>query len=803
MTISYDEIVRIGSELQEETQIEPIWSLNRMSNENVLDWITRARASIWDASRERANKEITNMAMMRGIYWENQDRYADFRNLRTRQLTNTKLIAINDFYHYVDTLVSKLNKFRPGVIFSPWSNEFQDKQGATIAGRVYEAIVTTKNLAKLFMNISRRVLIGGEQFVLPLWNSEKGPISERWLKAKEKYGDRRMRFRRDDWVYEPDMPERIGDLCFYTPYNWRVFVDPAECPEESQWLMWCTYPHKEEIKFDYPKYGPRIDDYVKAMKQGSYSGSYIDTNVEEDTEYSSKIPVIYLWVRSSKYLSQGLYVKCIPGSVILEMEDNPFSEIPVLQESEWGDLPCERLTYIDSDDDLHGLSALQFIQSLVHTKNKLVSMMNKNIMMFHHHKFLVHKSAGVQFSELTANDSTVVEWAGIQEPKLVNWGMFDQGLVEFAAILNNENDKIMKIHPISQGTPPPGIKAGVALRLLEEVEDQQLTTMITKQNHFTISLARRIIGICGKYYKKGDGRLVNILGQDSVDLLDEFDPDLLSKSYNVSPEPISQFARSPAARTQQIIDLLEVTPNVPKTQEQLIDALQLVKPEKITDPAVTAIRAAEYVNELCAQNKPLPEPRPGDNYIVKWHVHMSFYQRPSFINLPKKAQQRFLDMMLGLEYLMAEHTRKNPSFRQILLTIPTWPAFYNLPPEMLQSPPPPEVQIQQMKVQEKRMDLQEKEMDLQEKGMELQGEQMELQKKQIDIQGGEVSKKQGEMTGGAVSVNVCQEPFKGKKFATIKRDAQGNMIGVEIIKQPDEQKEDVQIVDMGAELPIQ
>jgi hypothetical protein len=308
-----------------------------------------------------------------------------------------------------------------------------------------------------------------------------------------------------------------------------------------------------------------------------------------------------------------------------------------------------------------------------------------------HPKALVNRAAQVEYEQL-GNDMTILEWSGSIPPSIVTFSTLPPELFKFYELLGGEQDKIMRVHPISSGTPPPGIKAGVALRLLEELEDLLITNLVKQHSQFVLDLARKRLAYMGIKYNKEDGRMLRLLGRDQEDMIEQLDVEAISKRYNMRLEHASQSAESPAAKTQKVLDLLEVKPDA-LTNEQVIDALELIRPEKITDPAQAAVAYAEYLVELVAQDKELPEPREGQHYIVTWNVLMAFYQRTGFDILPERAQERFRKYMLGLEFLMSEHSLRSQAFAQRLFQIANYPAFYHLPPEQAmaqlpQGPPP-------------------------------------------------------------------------------------------------------------------
>lgn len=690
MNTSYSELVSAGRKGNIGLQ-KPFWAIDYKDEKILAEWLSSTQQSTRELTQSILSKQLTNLCLERGYYWEDKDKYADFLNLRrTNAKPSTKLV-VNDVRKYVQILSNKLNRFRPSVVVSPDSSEFSDKQSARVAKKVLDTQDMDLNLRELIVNNSRKCLRYGEGVMFVLWDKNKGGFSKRWQKAKEKYENKKMKIKsgKEDWVYDPKKPESIGDLELYCASPFEYEMEQRSRPQDVGWVKLYKVVSIDWLKREYP-------EKEKELGESSTHGqpqNYLDVDriqIENSEDYVVQCET---WVRSSKYLPEGRYIKSV-GDVILESENNPYSDIEVLKEqSEWGDLPIERMVAWQVDGQLTGESILNAVIPLIHAKNKSITLINRILVLLGYPKILAPRTAKISYKDIN-NDISVIEWSGQAPPQAFNFAALPNGVFEFIQYLAGECDKQMAVHPISQGAPPAGIKAGVALRLLEELEDQQLTDLIQAQNIFVLALARRRLGLASKFYKKEDGRLVRILGVDQQDVLEVFDIKDLGKKFTLRLEEAGQMARSPAARAQQILDLVQYDPQA-FTPDEIKVALDLVQPERITDPAYAAVNLAEFENEQCAQNKPIPEPREGEKFMVHWNIHMSYYQRRGFAELPEEAQAGFKEHVMLTEYLMYELAQKNQAFTQELMLLRGFPAFFTLPPIQL-------VQ-QQMQAQQQQM----------------------------------------------------------------------------------------------------
>lgn len=670
MSMDYDALVSQAS--ASEDAIKPLWTIKTKNDDDLLKWITTATESRRNNSRVLANMMLTNLALYKGIHWESQDAYADFRDVTgDRYQKDTLKLVINDIHRYVHHFSSKLTKYRTAVVVSPETNEFSDKQAARVGKRALDSNDQALHIKSFLTEVTRNAYTFGEQPVLVLWDKDRGPISKRWTAAKKKYGDQKTVLK--DWTYKPDQPERLGDLRLEQPLPWDLLFAPASKPEDCAWVQWIYYKDIEELKIDYPKLKDKLEGYKMAD-----AAPILDLDTLEVKPVENMVPVTWTFHRSSKYMREGLFVASIPG-LVLEKGPNPYSDIEMLEESEWGDLPLERFVDWQIPGAFHGASSFTLIKNLSQTRNKLVTMMNRNIMLAGHPKALIHRGAKVNFEQM-GNDMTILEWSGQVEPKIATFSTIPAEVAKFYELLGGEQDKIMRVQPVSSGTPPNGITAGVAIRLLQEMEDLLMTDRVAEQNRFVVGLARRRLAIMGKFYADNDERMVRLLGRDNRDVIETLDLDALSGRFNVRLDEASQVSETPAAKTQKVFDLLTVKPDA-LTKEEVIDAVELMRPEQITDPAHSVVSYAEYLCELVSQDSELPEPRPGLNYTVMWNVMMSYYQRPGYDSLPDTAKEKFETYVLGLEYLMNEHRKLSPSFDQICAANPGYPAFFALPEE--------------------------------------------------------------------------------------------------------------------------
>ena len=151
----YDEILAVTGEETVET-IKPFWAREEKDKEGTLEWLNEAHGQVYNLQRARANRLITNLALYKGIYWESQDPYADFRNLRTYRVQETRKVTVNDVYHYCSSITGKLNRIRPNVVVAPYTNEYNDKVAARVGKKVLDSIEEQFKMEHIYANCNRQ-----------------------------------------------------------------------------------------------------------------------------------------------------------------------------------------------------------------------------------------------------------------------------------------------------------------------------------------------------------------------------------------------------------------------------------------------------------------------------------------------------------------------------------------------------------------------------------------------------------------------------------------------------------------------
>jgi hypothetical protein len=280
------------------------------------------------------------------------------------------------------------------------------------------------------------------------------------------------------------------------------------------------------------------------------------------------------------------------------------------------------------------------------------------------------------------NDATIVEYAGGVPPRLEQLSPTSPEIFNYMDKLEMYIQKISGVHGISRGTPPPGIRAGVALQFLDEQEAERENNGVSKRNSAIREAAKQTIALMGQHYKDEDGRLVRLLGKDNTYYIRSFRRADFSKIYDVRIQNSSALPDQKSAKIQSIIDLSQSFPRLFR-EEQVVDMLDLGTIDSFKDKATVSVKCAESENDSILNNEPAAEPKEWEDLLIHYAIHVKALQERSFKEeVPGPAQAALIEHIKITEMLMWNRARTNGLFKQELLMLDNFPIFFTLDEEM-------------------------------------------------------------------------------------------------------------------------
>lgn len=672
-----DQIMQWSDSAPNAVDIEPLHANKKLKKSagdfaKLREWVTETRENMLDPSRMRANAQIKNLALWIGLHYNSQNLNADFRSDDGDDISvDTHKVIINNIYDIERNRYSKISRNQPQTRVTPKSADYNDYVGSRVA---QASLDTVKRRVKQRQKVNRMLrdsFIFGEAWIKTWWNKSGGWIDPRW----ERYADK-LKPGQKKWVnidgeriqIDLDNPMFVGDHGLKNILPWNLFIDPQVEPEDCEWVIIEDYIHVENAKRLYPNKANKIqsdNDGYKVLNTGSLVVETLRNHICRWTVFG----------RRTEFLPDGAYFVCTEDVMLEEPTDNPCEPCA---ESEWGDLPLERLTDIDVPGRLHGYSTINILSNLQHSENQMTTMMKHYLLMLGHPKMLIPFGADIAFDELS-DGSFYVTYKGSTPPSMLSPNPIPPQVVAFADYLRDRMQKLGDLHGVSSGDIPNNVRAAKAIRLLQELEDLRATSIFSKYNDTYLALDRKLL-LQMKNYRETDGRLISILGKGNEYLIEDFDVEVLSKEFQVELEISGMLPQQPSARAEFISEMYNLTQGQLFEKEKWVKLLGFEDEKEFIDHATVSVVKAQRENDKMMKGVKLESPQPHENHLVEIREHAIIMQSANFQRMPEKVKALFMSHVRTHEYLAFLHMQDNPMFGQMLLgTCPWFPLVFRLP----------------------------------------------------------------------------------------------------------------------------
>ncbi len=676
-------------------ELTPFWSLQDITNEKIVEeWFEKTIDACEDYYRDYFQTQMDNLLLYKGVQWLSADRQAN-RMLDRQGFPNNRnpRIVINHLADFVTQWVSRLTRYRPAVAIYPANSEQQDADDAKIAKDVLDYVWYRERIDEILQEFVRQMKIFGESYLWILWNPVKGDLHPDWIQASQQGRPVPLL----DSLGQPvknnkgdpmniDKAVRVGEIDYVVEAPWHVFDQPCRSRKNIDWsIRW----HVEDIEYLRAKYPDKADKIRSDVDLNSlYTGYRLDVG-----KLKNQVVVYDLYHRSHEFLDKGRFVRRIKGC-ILENMDLPY---------EHGEIPRIYMADIEVPDQIRGMSFFQQLFPLQHQINAIGSLIYKSLVLYAHPK-MVMQEGSCEMQQLL-NESTVVSYSGGVPPSLLTQSPIAGELFVYLDKLEQTAEKLSGIFTMSRGEAPSGVRAAKALRVLEEQEDKRAYITAIKYNNIAlVDNARMTLSVAGTYYDDSDGRLARIVGKDNEYKIRQFKAANLSKPYDIRIENTTALSQSPAARIDEITELMNVRfdPMAPISREQFVQLLDLTASEQFKDIVTRATRCAQSENDDFLAGRPVQPPTEVEDLIVHWKIHAQATQSREYKELVPPERKALLEEHIYItEYLMYEKANGiigplgdikrmgNPIFKQkLMLECPDFPMLLKqpIPPQMLGMP---------------------------------------------------------------------------------------------------------------------
>ena len=557
----------------------------------------------------------------------------------------------NNTYEFTEILVSKMTQLKPAVDVLPTNDDFDDKGSAKFVKLLLKHLFYVHNLDRLIQKLHRQRVMFGNSYVQVVWNPELGDLNEDGSRT----GD-----------VEPKLLK---------PWNVMPEANNEITWEQSKTVIVRCLKHNDEIIAEYPE--------AKMVLKGK-SKHFNVAKLREET-ISDHSWVYEFYHKHDAHLVKGQAIKFIDG-MILEEGELGYSH---------GKLPVIRLTDIDVDDQINGMSRYEQTLQMQKTHNNLSKTIIKNEFLAGMPKWMMPKGAAKV--EALSPGRTIVQFQGAIEPKLVQMNPTSPTTLNIRQQIELEHERKFGIHQISRGVEVKSNVSALSLNFLKEEENNRASTDISKHNQFIVDLAKMLMAVAGDYYDSENPRAIRITGKNNKHLIKYFDAAHLNKSYDVRIENANAFADSLASKKDQVIQTLQYLP--PEMIQQVLPPARIVEllefghVEKMNSLITESINSAESQVEDILEGNEVAEIQEYEVTTEALDAYYKSLQKRSFKEeVPPERRIALIEHIKSAEMIAEKKMKKNTLFRNKLAGMEMFPMFWSLSEPVILPLPPEEEQ---------------------------------------------------------------------------------------------------------------
>ena len=162
---------------------EEIWELGDIYSKDKWDevakWLVGQKNWLQSENRERFRSIEHNLSLYKGIQYQSQSIKESARDQGIDRSQSITKIVSNHIYDLVQNKVSRLIKYRPGIVALPTSNELEDRVGAKMSESLIRHIWYLQDFeGKVQNEFVKLVHVMGEAYLAVLWDPNQGEIHE-------------------------------------------------------------------------------------------------------------------------------------------------------------------------------------------------------------------------------------------------------------------------------------------------------------------------------------------------------------------------------------------------------------------------------------------------------------------------------------------------------------------------------------------------------------------------------------------------------------------------------------------------
>lgn len=592
-----------------------------------------------------------------------------------REGEDDSLVRPSSIYNFVcemvEAKISQRSRFKPSISVIPSSIDINDENRAECAKLILTAKAQELDFETILSQGDKFNFLSGQSYTYVKFNKDIGGHSESFKKYKEMGLDLNYEDGTSiPYVMNGDIDiEVLGPDRVYEQIGKKRWQDVNDI-SIIEWI------HVDELKADYPEKEQDI-----SATDSIYHSYFTE---EERLDWNNHCMVVTYYHKPTKHLQEGSYVKYTSG-VILEKTVYPYkhNKLPIIFDTD-----------IDAQGELTGRPFTANIEKLQRIHDMASTSWARGFAISNSPKWLYAKGS-IDPNKLT-NSYSSLEFKGPIAPTLATFNGTPQGSLELLSWTEKGIEKASTVYGISRGAPPPGVKAAIALQFLDEQELQRESRGMAKRQKRIIDLNTMVLSLIQQFYKKEDGRIVKMLGEDNQYLVLDFKSMDLDGSFDIRIENSSALSDSKTGRIAAILDLNTATQADPMFgKEAIAQMLDLGNDKRFRQLNTSGLKAAQFKIQKILNKQEVQEPRDFDDFILEYPMFINTLRQREYKGEDEIVMKSLSDYIYGMEFLMWKKAQINPMFKSKVMMFNEYPVFYKVP--MIIAPPPEQTPPQNVK----------------------------------------------------------------------------------------------------------
>jgi hypothetical protein len=523
-------------------------------------------------------------------------------------------------------VVSKLLRQRPTWTALPATNEAEDAAISRVATKALAAYWRTLDMDRVLVDAFTWMCTTGNSFLRVYWDPKKGEALDLSSEVQDMPKS----------VQKLAAAARLGDAAVDCVSPFELDIDP-NCTKLQE-ATHVIHSKVRDVKYLENAYGVKgiradaTDDTVMARyferrlaTMGGPSGFMGMRNTDED---SNSAMTHTLWMNPCTDYPEGAYA-IIAGGKVLHLEKslpNPFKRIPYVHLIEipvpgrlWGTCAIEQCLPLQADYN-RGRS------QLCEARNQMTKP-----------KWLLPRGSGVLSTALTDEPGEIVEYNFGAKPEMQTPAALPDYIHRILEYDLKDMEDVSAIHEVTNARAPSGVRSGVAIAQLQEMDDQMLAPCFLMAEKELSRVGGWLLEILAKNIQ--EDRLIRIVGQDKqVEAVQFTGKSLFGPSagrpgvsyFDVEMQMGSQLPSTKPARLQFALDLVAagILDRV-ADRKQIFKILDLGTEEPVLNDESLDRQQAQRENAILLQGMVM-DINPWDDDEVHMDTLRRFQKQPDY-----------------------------------------------------------------------------------------------------------------------------------------------------------------------------